>query len=200
MRRNKADELWIEMGYDIKYIMLDACVSRRMLFPSTQMLGSPRKYHIDYMNELRQFVGKRPLIMVGAALLVLNQGNQLLMMKRTDNKCWGIPGGAMELGEDLEGTVKRETREEIGIDLNELELFGVYSGKDMYYKYPNGVEVFNVSVVYLTRNIRELIEVNLREHSEYRYFDIHNLPAEISPPIKSILKDLVNKYNLKGKI
>jgi len=153
-----------------------------------------------YMNELRQLVGKRPLIMVGATLLVLNQRNQLLMMKRTDNRCWGVPGGAMELGEDLESTVKRETKEEIGIDIKDLELFGVYSGQELYYQYPNGAEVYNVSIVYLTRNVKEVIEVNLDEHSEYRYFDITDLPTEISPPIKPILKDLIYKYNLKRKI
>jgi ADP-ribose pyrophosphatase YjhB (NUDIX family) len=153
-----------------------------------------------YMNDLRKIVGKRPLIMVGATLLALNQRNQLLMLKRTDNKCWGVPGGAMELGEDLESTVKRETNEETGIVLQGLELFGVYSGKDLYYQYPNGAEVYNVSVVYLARNVNEIVEVNRDEHSEYRYFDISDLPVEISPPIKPILKDLVNKYNLKGKI
>jgi len=153
-----------------------------------------------YINELRQLVGKRPLIMVGATLLALNQRNQLLMMKRTDNGCWGVPGGAMELGEDLESTLKRETKEEIGIDLLETELFGVYSGKDLYYKYPNGAEVYNVSIVYLTRNIKEVIRVNPNEHSEYRYFDIADLPIEISPPIKPILKDLIYKYNMKGEI
>ena len=56
--------------------------------------------------------------MVGAALLVLNRDNQLLMIKRTDNGCWGIPGGAMELGEELEYTVRRETKEE-GVEITD---------------------------------------------------------------------------------
>lgn len=151
---------------------------------------------MGYMHELRQIVGTRPLIMVGATLLVLNQDNQLLMIKRTDNRCWGVPGGAMELGESLENTVKRETQEEIGINVKDLELFGVYSGQELYYQYPNGAEVYNVSVVYITRNVSEVIKVNLDEHSEYKYFDVHNLPAEISPPIKPILRDLASKESL----
>jgi 8-oxo-dGTP pyrophosphatase MutT (NUDIX family) len=150
---------------------------------------------MGYIHELRQLVGNRPVIMVGAALLVLNQHNQLLMMKRTDNKCWGVPGGSMELGEDLEDTVKRETKEEIGIEVKDLELFGVYSGQELYYQYPNGAEVYNVTVVYLTRNENEVLEVNPDEHSDYRYFDILDLPVDISPPIKPILRDLVSKYN-----
>jgi 8-oxo-dGTP pyrophosphatase MutT (NUDIX family) len=153
---------------------------------------------MDYMHELRQIVGNRPLIMVGATLLVLNQDNQLLMIKRTDNRCWGVPGGAMELGESLENTVKRETQEEIGINVKDLELFGVYSGQELYYQYPNGAEVYNVSVVYITRNVSEVIKVNHDEHSEYKYFDVHDLPAEISPPIKPILRDLASKESLKA--
>ena len=145
---------------------------------------------MGYIHELRKFVGNRPVIMVGATLLVLNQENHLLMIKRTDNNRWGVPGGAMELGESLEETVKREVREEIGVDVKDLELFGVYSGQELYYKYPNGAEVYNVSVVYIIRNFNEEVIVNPDEHSEYKYFDVRNLPDEISPPIKSILRDL----------
>lgn len=152
---------------------------------------------MDYIKELRQIVGTRPLIMVGATLLALNRDNQLLMIKRTDNRCWGVPGGAMDLGESLEETVKRETVEEIGVEVNDLELFGVYSGPELYHKYPDGNEVFNVSVVFITRNLDEPINVNLEEHSEYKYFDIQTLPTEISPPIKPILRDLVSRKSLE---
>ena len=152
---------------------------------------------MDYINELRAVVGTRPLIMVGATLLALNHDNQLLMMKRTDNHCWGVPGGAMELGESLEETVRRETEEEIGVTVKDLELFGVYSGQELYYKYRDGNEVYNVSVVYITRNFSGAIRVNQNEHSEHRFFDLDRLPEEISPPIKSILRDLVNQDEMK---
>jgi 8-oxo-dGTP pyrophosphatase MutT (NUDIX family) len=150
---------------------------------------------MGYIHELRQLVGKRPLIMAGAALLALNAQNQLLMIKRTDNGCWGVPGGAMELGEDLQETAKRETKEEIGVEAGDIELFGVYSGQELFYRYPNGAEVYNVTAVYLTRSLIGEIEVNPDEHSQYRYFDLQDLPAEISPPIQPILRDLVSKYN-----
>ncbi|MBV6397493.1 MAG: RNA pyrophosphohydrolase [Anaerolineales bacterium] len=150
---------------------------------------------MGYIHELRKVVGNRPVIMVGATLLALNQENHLLMIKRTDNNRWGVPGGAMELGESLEDTVKREIKEEIGVDVKDLELFGVYSGQELYYKYPNGAEVYNVSVVYIIRNFNEEVIVNPDEHSEYKYFDVHNLPEEASPPIKPILRDLQARIN-----
>jgi 8-oxo-dGTP pyrophosphatase MutT (NUDIX family) len=153
---------------------------------------------MSYMQDLRQIAGTRPLIMIGSTLLMLNQSGQLLMIKRTDNHCWGVPGGAMEIGERLEETVKRETLEEIGIELDELEFFGVYSGQELYYQYPDGAEVYNVSAVYLTTNTGEEITVNPDEHAEYKYFDLNNLPGEISPPIKPILRDLVKRQLLKA--
>ena len=154
---------------------------------------------MSYINEIRQLVGTRPLIMVGATLLIVNQQDQLLMIKRTDNGCWGVPGGAMEPEESLENTVRRETLEELGVDVGEVELFGVYYGQDLYYKYPNGAEVYNVSAVYLTRGTESSIHLNPEEHSEYHYFDIHHLPLEVSPPIKPVLRDLTNKWQKKGK-
>jgi 8-oxo-dGTP pyrophosphatase MutT (NUDIX family) len=148
---------------------------------------------MGYIHELRKIVGNRPLIMVGAALLVLNQDNHLLMIKRLDNDLWGIPGGAMELGESLEDAARREAREEIGIEVKEMEFFGVYSGQELYYKYPNGAEVYNVSAVYVIRNFSEEVKINPDEHGEYKYFDIRCLPEEISPPIKPILQDLISR-------
>ena len=51
---------------------------------------------MGYIQELRQLVGRRPIIMVGATVLVINQYDELLMMRRTDNGCWGVPSGALE--------------------------------------------------------------------------------------------------------
>lgn len=51
---------------------------------------------------LRKKVGTEPLIMVGACVLIINERKQLLLQLRNDNKCWGLAGGSMELGENLE--------------------------------------------------------------------------------------------------
>jgi ADP-ribose pyrophosphatase YjhB (NUDIX family) len=151
---------------------------------------------VSYIQDLRKVVGNIPLIMVGATLLLLNKQNQLLMMRRTDNQCWGVPGGAMEIGEDLETTVRRETREEIGVCVGDLELFRAYSGEELYYQYPDGAEVYNVSIAYISRDFNELIILDPEEHSAFRWFELKNLPSEISPPIKPILRDLVRKYGI----
>ena len=145
---------------------------------------------MGYVSDIRKAVGSRPLIIVGATLLALNEAKEILLIKRTDNECWGVPGGSMELGESLEDTLKRETREEIGVDLTDFEFFGVYSGDSQYYKYPNGDEVYVVATVFITRQSLKNMKIDPVEHSESRYFKIHHLPDNISPPIIPILNDL----------
>jgi len=146
---------------------------------------------MSYIEELRQVVGNRPLIMVGASVLITNSVGQLLLLRRTDNSCWGIPGGAMEPGETVEQTARRETLEETGLEPGLLSLFGVFSGSDLYYRYPNGAEVYNVSIAYRTEEVKGRPNLNPVEHSEMRYFDLQDLPTEISPPIRPIITKYV---------
>jgi ADP-ribose pyrophosphatase YjhB (NUDIX family) len=72
---------------------------------------------MGYIEDLRKKIGHSPIIMVGAAALIFNEQNELLLLHRTDNGCWGIPGGALEPGESLEDTARRETREESGLNI-----------------------------------------------------------------------------------
>ena len=99
---------------------------------------------MDYIMNLRKKIGSAPLIMVGACVLIFNENNQLLMQLRKDSQCWGLAGGAMELGESLEEVAQREMFEETGLHPSQLEFFKTFSGKDFYYQYPHGDEVYNV--------------------------------------------------------
>jgi 8-oxo-dGTP pyrophosphatase MutT (NUDIX family) len=150
---------------------------------------------MEYINNLRKFVGNQPLIMVGSTMLVLDAQKRLLMLKRSESGYWGVPGGAMELGETTEETAKRELKEETGLETRELSLFGVFSGTELYYRYPGGDEVYNVSIVYLTRDVYGTIELLDREHHDFKYFNLEELPENISPPVRPILKELVKTFS-----
>lgn len=67
---------------------------------------------MGYIMDLRREVGTKPLIMVGASVLIFNENNELLLQHRKDNACWGLIGGSMELGETLEEVAIREMYEE----------------------------------------------------------------------------------------
>jgi ADP-ribose pyrophosphatase YjhB (NUDIX family) len=149
---------------------------------------------MDYIEQLRQYIGHRPILMLGATTLVLNEENRLLMMRRTDSGHWGIPGGAVELGEVIVEAARRETREETNLEIVEMSLFGVFSGPELYYKYPNGDEVYNVSIVYLCRDWYGEIKLN-DEHSEWSWFAADQIPQDVSPPIRTILDQFKRTFS-----
>jgi 8-oxo-dGTP pyrophosphatase MutT (NUDIX family) len=150
---------------------------------------------MDYILQLRQYIGHRPILMVGAAILVLDAQDRLLMMKRSDNSCWGLPGGATEPGEIVEEAARRETLEETNLQVKEMSLFGVFSGPGLYYKYPNGDEVYNVTIMYLSRDWCGEITLS-DEHSEWKWFPAGELPENVSPPIKPIIEQFKSSFTI----
>ena len=134
--------------------------------------------------ELRKVVGHGPLLQVGAGVIVENVKGEVLLQKRTDNHCWGYAGGSVELDEVVEDAARRELFEETGLIARELELFGVFSGKDMHYVYPNGDEVANVDIVYLCKKYEGTLCCQETEVEELRFFPADSLPEPLSPPIR----------------
>ncbi len=142
---------------------------------------------MDYIASLRQHVGHDPLLMVGAAVLILDEQNRLLLLKRSDSGCWGPPGGAVELGEEVESAARREVREETGLELGTCSLFGVFSGPELFYVYPNGDKVYNVSIIYLACDWRGEIILN-DEHTAWGWFAPADIPEDLSPPIQPVIE------------
>lgn len=94
---------------------------------------------MEYFKYLRQYVGHKPLILPGSAVIILNERGEMLLQQRHDGD-WGLPGGLMDLGESLEEVAKREVFEETGLVVKNLRLLNVYSGSKYYLKVPNGAK------------------------------------------------------------
>ncbi|MFW0780505.1 NUDIX hydrolase [Rossellomorea marisflavi] len=148
---------------------------------------------MGYILNLRKHVGTLPLIMVGSCVLVINDSEELLLMKRTDNQCWGLPGGSMEPGETLQEVAERELYEETGIKAEALSLWGIYSGQEFYYQYPHGDEVYNVVTAYLCRSYSGECCLNEAEGSELHFFPLDSLPLELSPPDQPIIMEFLEQ-------
>jgi ADP-ribose pyrophosphatase YjhB (NUDIX family) len=148
---------------------------------------------MEYIQSLRQHIGHAPILMIGAVVLIVDKQNRLLMMKRSDSGSWGLPGGAVEPGETVEEAALRETLEESGLRVEEMSLFGVFSGPECYYKYPNGDEVYNVTVAYLSREVSGDIRLN-GEHTEWGLFALVDLPVDLSSPIIPVVRKLEQEF------
>lgn len=143
---------------------------------------------MGYIMELRKLVGSRPLIMAGSCVLVFNEEGHLLLQRRTDSLDWGTLGGSLEPGESLEEAAARELYEEAGLRAEMYKLITVFSGQDMYYKYPHGDEVYNVTAVYEAKGIKGNPVVMDDEGLELRYFDLAQPVPEINPVTEYVLK------------
>ncbi len=142
---------------------------------------------MGYIDDIRKMIGHYPLIMVGAGVLLTDAQGRLLLGKRADNGRWGLPGGAMEPGETTEEAARREALEETGLTVGQMELFGVFSGPELFYIYPNGDQVYNVSVVYASSQTSGVLKGD-GEHSRFHFFAPADIPEAISPPIRPIIQ------------
>jgi ADP-ribose pyrophosphatase YjhB (NUDIX family) len=74
-------------------------------------------------------------------VVVTNADGEVLLIRRSDNDNWAIPGGAIDLGESLTQAAVRETREETGIECEITGLVGIYTDPKHVILYTSNGEV-----------------------------------------------------------
>lgn len=143
---------------------------------------------MNYIEDMRRIIGHETLLTVGCGVIIEDQ-NRILLQHRTDADNWCIPGGVMELGETFEMTAKRETFEETGLTVNQLELFGIYSGEKCFATYPNHDKVYSVQVIFKTNQFEGKIKQSGMESREHKFFSKTELPINLNSRQKSFILD-----------
>lgn len=73
----------------------------------------------------------------GCDVFVTDSKNQVLLIRRSDNGFWALPGGCQNLGETPQECAIRECQEESGYGVQIRELLGVWSSlRYEYIHYP----------------------------------------------------------------
>lgn len=143
---------------------------------------------MGYIEELRNIIGTRPLILVGAVIGAIDERGRILLQQRP-NGVWGLPGGLLELAESAEEAGRREVYEETGIEVGELELIDVFSGKQYFVKLPNGDEFYPVTIAYISKDLKNSnIQIDGVESIDARFFDLKELPEKASPLVMSLIE------------
>jgi len=101
-----------------------------------------------YIQNLRNHVGHDLLLIPSAAVLVEDTQGRLLLARQVDFGQWATIGGAVEPGENPREAARREVREEVGLDVELVELLDVVGGPDFTLTYPNGDRVAYISSVF----------------------------------------------------
>jgi 8-oxo-dGTP pyrophosphatase MutT (NUDIX family) len=147
----------------------------------------------NYIMDLRQIVGHRPLLQVGASVIVVDSENRVLLQLRSDNHCWGYAGGSVELDEVVEDAAKRELFEETGLVAEKLDFFGIFSGEDMHYIYPNKDEVSIIDIVYVCTEYTGELQCQKGEVDDLKFFPIDEIPDNISSANRMALNKWIEK-------
>ncbi|MDV6014522.1 NUDIX domain-containing protein [Haloechinothrix sp. LS1_15] len=90
----------------------------------------------DYYDDPEAPLANSLVVAVGA--VVRDEHGRVLMIERTDNGLWAVPGGAQEIGETTRQAVLREIHEETGIEVELTGIVGIYSDPRHVIAYDDG--------------------------------------------------------------
>ncbi len=126
-----------------------------------------------------------PKKQVGTAVLFFNTKEELLIVKPDYREGWLVPGGATDDNESPLHCAIRETKEEIGLEISELHLVGIY------YAHKKGVFTDSLKFIFsggtLTEQQISEIKLQTEELEKYSFAP----PEEAIPLLSSSLQKSV---------
>lgn len=112
--------------------------------------------------------------------IVTNEAGDILMIHKTDNDRWALPGGGHDVGESIADTVVREVKEETGVDVEVTGIVGTFTDPRHVMAYDDGEVRQQFSICFTTRLIggelrtsSESKEVQWVPRDELHALDIH---------------------------
>lgn len=132
-----------------------------------------------YFQQVRRHIGQAAFVVPAAAAFIRDAAGRVLLQRRGDTGGWGLPGGAMELGERVDQTVVNEVREETGLEVEPVRLIGIYSDDAFWLTYPHGDQAKVVSTLFECRVVGGQLQPDGVESLEVRFF-----PTDALPPME----------------
>lgn len=188
------DEESLDMRYFPSNALPDNMIPRHRFMVEKAIENLPETYfrynenldvenlsEVNYIANIRKKVGHDLLMLPGAAGIVINDQNEILLQLRKDREIWGLPGGALDPGEEPADAVVREVYEETGVIVQPERIIAVLSGKDHMRTYSNGDQVAFITTVFKCRPVSGEPCVNDHESLDVRYFPLDALPDNMVP-------------------
>ncbi len=147
---------------------------------------------MNYVETLRKQIGQTPLILVGAVVLVVTNGQILLEQRNETQARFGLPGGLMEWAESTDETARRELLEETGLVAEDLTLLGVYSGKNYVTTLANGDVFQSVTLAYVASKTTGTLRIS-EESVALTYFPLTDLPEQIVGSHRVMIEDYLKQ-------
>lgn len=91
---------------------------------------------IDYYRDLN--APKANSVVPSVTAVVCDDAGRVLLIHKTDNDLWALPGGGHDIGESVGDTVVREVMEETGIAVDIDNIVGLYTDPQHVMAYDDG--------------------------------------------------------------
>ena len=126
---------------------------------------------------------------VTAGAVIFNDAGQVLLLKHRfrSGSGWGLPGGFLEAGEHPLDALRRELREEIGLELEQVEIFGSRG-----FKNPQQVEIL------FRGRANAQVKPRTLEVERAEWFSVHSLPDGV-PRDQRLLVERAAAYGANGR-
>jgi ADP-ribose pyrophosphatase YjhB (NUDIX family) len=127
----------------------------------------------DYLND--PAAPKANSIVPAVSAIVTDDQGRILLILRTDNNYWSIPGGGVMPGESVKEAAAREVKEETGIDCEVTGLVGIYSDPGHVAAYDDGEVRQEFSICFTTQMLGGT-ERTSAESAEVKFVSPRDLP------------------------
>jgi len=153
----------------------------------------------SYIKYIRHMIGDKMVMLNATAVVIVNDQNEVLLQKRSDNLMWGLPGGILELNETIEEGAIREVKEETNLDVKLTKFIGISINPLMVWRKKDKARVYAFGFV--GEVIGGSLKINDSESLELKYFQKDNLPKIHSVDNEQFIKNYYeNRFNLvEGK-
>ena len=142
---------------------------------------------------MNQEFNNKPLIAVG--VLVIDKDKALIIKRGEEpNKfLWSIPGGLVEIGEELEEAAIREVKEEMGIDVKIEKMIGIFNCIN---RNKNEIEYHYVIIDYIAREFTGSIKTNkeILDFKWMKFNELHNY--ELTNTTRELFREFIRKNNI----
>lgn len=128
----------------------------------------------------------KPNSLVPATTVVVpDEDGRILLIRRSDNGLWALPGGAMDVGEYLADAAVREVREETGLDVEIVGILGTYTDPRHVIAYDDGEVRQQFAICFEARQIGGELLADGSETKDARFFSAAELAdLEMHPSMR----------------
>jgi len=91
---------------------------------------------IDYIDDPN--APEANSVVPSVVAVVEDDHGRILLIHKTDNDLWALPGGGHDIGESIGETVVREVREETGYEVEVIGIIGTYTNPNHVMAYDDG--------------------------------------------------------------